>query len=43
MVPVFHGIYRNGWLMQKQQMGINWVLITLVLNILGATAYALKV
>ncbi|KAG4414154.1 hypothetical protein IFR04_012720 [Cadophora malorum] len=43
MVPVFHGIYRNGWLMQKQQMGINWVLITLVLNILGATAYALKI
>lgn len=43
MVPVLHGIYRNGWLLQKQQMGITWVLITLLLNILGAMAYALKV
>ena len=43
MVPVLHGVYKNGWYTQNQQMGITWVLITLALNVLGATAYALKV
>ncbi|KAH9221640.1 hemolysin-III related-domain-containing protein [Leptodontidium sp. 2 PMI_412] len=43
MVPVLHGVYRNGWYTQNQQMGITWVLITLALNVLGATAYALKI
>ncbi|KAK0119189.1 hypothetical protein ONS96_012253 [Cadophora gregata f. sp. sojae] len=43
MVPIYHGVYRNGWGMQNQQMGITWVLITLVLNVLGATAYAFKI
>lgn len=31
MVPLIHGVYRNGWIIQKQQMGIIWVLVTLVL------------
>lgn len=39
MVPVIHGA---GWQIQNQHMGIIWVLITLVLNVLGATAYAIK-
>jgi adiponectin receptor len=43
MVPVLHGIWRHGWLLQNERMGVVWVFITLVLNILGATAYALKV
>ncbi|KAK0126449.1 hypothetical protein ONS95_008048 [Cadophora gregata] len=43
MVPIYYGVYRNGWGMQNQQMGITWVLITLVLNVLGATAYAFKI
>jgi adiponectin receptor len=43
MVPVLHGIWRHGWLLQKERMGVVWVFITFVLNILGATAYALKV
>jgi adiponectin receptor len=43
MVPVVHGVYENGWEIQKQQMGINWVLGTLFLNTLGASAYAFKV
>ncbi|KAG4428631.1 hypothetical protein IFR05_015887 [Cadophora sp. M221] len=43
MAPVLHGIYRNGWHTQNQQMGITWVLVTLVLDVLGATAYAFKI
>lgn len=43
MVPVCHGLYENGWHTHNQQNGTTWVLITLALNILGATAYALKI
>jgi len=43
MVPVFHGVYKYGWLVQNQRMGISWVIITLVLNVTGATAYAVKI
>lgn len=43
MIPVVHGTLRNGWHVQNQQMGVGWVLITLVVDILGAAAYALKV
>lgn len=43
MVPVFHGTLIYGWAVQNQQMGVTWVLITLAVDILGATAYALKV
>ena len=43
MVPIFHGVYRYGWNVQSQRMGISWVMITLVLNVTGTTAYAVKV
>jgi len=43
MVPVLHGVLKYGWQIQSQRMGIVWVLITLVLNVSGATAYAFKV
>ena len=43
MVPVVHGIYNYGWDIQSQRMGVVWVVITLVLNVSGATAYAFKV
>lgn len=43
MVPVVHGATVYGWQVQNQRMGITWVLITLMLNVLGATAYAIKV
>jgi adiponectin receptor len=43
MVPVIHGVALNGWQVQNQRMGITWVLVTLMLNVLGATAYAVKV
>lgn len=43
MVPVIHGAIVYGWQTQNQRMGITWVLITLILNVLGATAYAIKV
>ena len=43
MVPVIHGVYRYGWQVQKQRMGVVWVLLTLALNVTGATAYAVKV
>ncbi|KAK8911391.1 hypothetical protein QC760_000427 [Botrytis cinerea] len=43
MVPVVHGATIYGWRVQNQRMGITWVLITLMLNVLGATAYAIKV
>lgn len=43
MLPVLHGVYRNGWKTQNQQMGITWVLITLALNTLGGSIYAFKV
>jgi adiponectin receptor len=43
MVPVLHGIHKYGWNIQSQRMGIVWTLITLVLNITGAMAYAFKV
>ncbi|KAE9381687.1 hemolysin-III channel protein-like protein Izh2 [Stipitochalara longipes BDJ] len=43
MIPVLHGILKYGWKIQSQQMGVVWVLITLVLNVSGATAYAFKV
>ncbi|KAK6614342.1 hemolysin III family channel protein [Botrytis cinerea] len=42
MVPVVHGATIYGWRVQNQRMGITWVLITLMLNVLGATAYAIK-
>jgi len=42
MVPVVHGIYKYGWDIQSQRMGVVWVVITLVLNVSGATAYAFK-
>ncbi|KAM3070914.1 hypothetical protein ACMFMG_009826 [Clarireedia jacksonii] len=43
MVPVIHGAAKHGWEVQNQRMGITWVLMTLLLNVLGATAYAIKV
>ncbi len=43
MVPVLHGICKHGWVLEKERMGVIWVLRTLALNIFGATAYALKV
>jgi adiponectin receptor len=43
MDPVVHGIYKYGWDIQSQRMGVVWVVITLVLNVSGATAYAFKV
>ncbi|KUJ22473.1 HlyIII-domain-containing protein [Mollisia scopiformis] len=43
MVPVFHGTFKYGWAVQNQQMGVSWVITTLVVDILGATAYALKI
>ncbi len=43
MVPVLHGIYKYGWNIQSQRMGVVWVVRTLVLNTMGATAYAFKV
>ncbi|PMD40096.1 hemolysin-III channel protein-like protein Izh2 [Hyaloscypha variabilis F] len=43
MVPVLHGISKYGWQVQSQRMGVVWVLVTLALNISGATAYAFKV
>ncbi|TGO18108.1 hypothetical protein BTUL_0012g00520 [Botrytis tulipae] len=42
MVPVVHGATVYGWQVQNQRMGITWVSITLMLNVLGATAYAIK-
>ncbi|RDW77169.1 hypothetical protein BP6252_05222 [Coleophoma cylindrospora] len=42
MVPVLHGIGLYGWEIQKQRMGIVWVVVTLGLNVTGATAYAVK-
>jgi len=43
MVPVIHGISRYGWQIQRQRMGIFWVFLTLVLNTIGAVAYAYKI
>ncbi|KAH8814042.1 hemolysin-III channel protein-like protein Izh2 [Hyaloscypha sp. PMI_1271] len=43
MVPVVHGINKYGWDIQSQRMGVVWVVITLVLNVSGATAYAFKI
>jgi len=43
MVPVLHGLNKYGWNIQRQRMGVVWVLVTLVLNISGAMAYAFKV
>ena len=43
MVPVLHGISKYSWQVQSQRMGVVWVLVTLALNISGATAYAFKV
>lgn len=43
MVPVLHGIYKYGWNVQSQRMGVLWVVQTLGLNFTGAMAYAFKV
>jgi len=43
MVPVVHGLHKYGWDIQRQRMGVVWVLVTLVLNVSGAMAYAFKV
>ena len=42
MIPVTHGILKFGWALQTQRMGLKWVLLTLILNTVGATAYAIK-
>lgn len=42
IIPVIHGIIKYGWALQSQRMGLKWVLATLGLNTLGATAYAVK-
>ncbi|KAK0105192.1 hypothetical protein ONS95_004413 [Cadophora gregata] len=43
IIPVIHGIVKYGWALQSQRMGLKWVLITLALNTLGASAYAIKI
>lgn len=43
MVPVLHGLHKYGWNIQRQRMGVVWVLVTLVLNVSGAMAYVFKV
>lgn len=42
IIPVVHGIIKYGWALQSQRMGLKWVLATLGLNTLGASAYAIK-
>ena len=42
IVPVVHAVTRYGWNKQVQRMGLRWVLVTLLFNALGASAYALK-
>ncbi|TVY82430.1 Adiponectin receptor protein [Lachnellula suecica] len=42
MVPVVHGMVTYGYALQGQRIGLKYVLVTLVLNITGATAYAIK-
>ena len=43
IIPMVHGIIKYGWTLQSRRMGLNWILITLGLNSLGAAAYAMKV
>lgn len=43
MIPVIHGVHRYGWFLRNQRMGVSWVLLTLLFNVTGATAYSPKV
>ena len=41
--PVLHNIIKQGVKIQAQRMGLVWVIITLALNTVGASAYAIHV
>lgn len=42
-IPVVHGGVRYGWELQAERIALRWIVATLVLNTVGAGAYAAKV
>jgi hypothetical protein len=42
-IPVAHGLVRYGWAVQAERIALRWIVATLVLNTMGAGAYAAKV
>ncbi|KAK1831040.1 hemolysin-III channel protein-like protein Izh2 [Podospora conica] len=41
-IPVVHGLARYGWVVQAERIALRWIVATLVLNTVGAGAYAVK-
>jgi adiponectin receptor len=42
-IPVFHGLFKYGYELHHQRIGLKWILLTLLFNSFGAAAYASKV
>lgn len=42
-IPVIHGLVKYGYDVQHERIALPWVLLTLLFNVLGASAYAAKV
>lgn len=42
-IPVVHGLVKYGWAVQAERIALRWIVATLVLNTVGAGAYAAKV
>lgn len=42
-IPVVHGLVKYGWATQSERIALRWIVTTLVLNTVGAGAYAAKV
>ena len=43
LVPIVHGMIVRGIVEESRRVGLPWILLTLLFNTLGATAYTLKV
>ncbi|KAK3348975.1 hemolysin-III channel protein-like protein Izh2 [Lasiosphaeria hispida] len=41
-IPVIHGLVKYGYSLQYQRISLHWILLTLLFNVLGASAYAFK-
>jgi len=41
-IPVGHGLAKYGYEVQHERIALKWVLLTLLFNTIGASAYAFK-
>lgn len=41
--PIIHGIIIDGYALQSRRLALDWVWVTAILNVLGASVYVLRV